>query len=126
MKLNKKESGFLAESLAEKFLKRRGYQILEKNFFFKEENLLRGEIDLIAKKEGVIHFIEVKSLFKETKSFFPENKFNFKKRKKIIGSAQEWLAKNNLSLETDWQVDLISVILDLKNKKAKINFFENV
>ena len=48
--------GNIAEERAAVFLVESGFSIVEKNFYSRF-----GEIDIIAVKEGVLHFIEVKS-----------------------------------------------------------------
>lgn len=54
---DKQKIGKLGEELAKRFLMKHGYSILEENYTKKY-----GEIDLIAKKDDIIHFIEVKSI----------------------------------------------------------------
>ncbi len=48
--------GQFAETLAENMLRKKGYQIIEKNL-----RLAGGELDLIAKKNSTLVFIEVKA-----------------------------------------------------------------
>jgi len=48
--------GDKAEAKALKFLEQNGFYILDQNYYTRF-----GEIDIIAKKEEVLHFIEVKS-----------------------------------------------------------------
>ncbi|EAK0706386.1 YraN family protein, partial [Campylobacter coli] len=48
-------SGILGEDKACEFLKKQKFEILKRNFRSKF-----GEIDVIAKKDGILHFIEVK------------------------------------------------------------------
>ncbi len=48
--------GKAGERRAEGFLRRRGFEVLARNY-----RRLSGEIDLIAKKDGVIYFVEVKT-----------------------------------------------------------------
>ena len=50
-----KITGAQGEMIAEKFLKDKGYKILEKNY----KNTI-GEIDIIAKDKDIIVFVEVK------------------------------------------------------------------
>ncbi|ELI0034280.1 YraN family protein, partial [Campylobacter coli] len=47
-------SGILGEDKACDFLKKQKFEILKRNFRSKF-----GEIDIIAKKDGILHFIEV-------------------------------------------------------------------
>lgn len=52
-----KQKGDLAEKRAISFLQEKNYQIIEQNFYAKK----LGEIDIIAQKDNIIHFCEVKS-----------------------------------------------------------------
>lgn len=51
-----RRKGALAEERACAFLERNGFEIIERNFYARY-----GEIDIIARKSEVLHFIEVKS-----------------------------------------------------------------
>ncbi|KPJ57540.1 hypothetical protein AMJ49_00220 [Parcubacteria bacterium DG_74_2] len=132
-----KEVGDLGEKIAEDYLKKKGYKILDKNYEFKiSKTPKKGEIDIIAKprrnifevlrgkKDDTIHFIEVKTLQKTQEEFFhPEEKVDFKKSKKLIKTAESWLMKNKIPLNTKWQIDIIAILLE--KEKAKISHFEN-
>ena len=52
-----KKLGDLGEKIAEKYLKDRGYKILDKNFRYSK----LGELDLIARKDEGVIFFEVKA-----------------------------------------------------------------
>ncbi len=52
----KREIGNIGETAVCKFLKQNGYEILDRNF-----TIRGGEIDIIAKKDNVIAFVEVKT-----------------------------------------------------------------
>jgi len=54
--MQKKELGKKGEDLALRFLKKRGYRIIEQNYVCK-----MGEMDLIAKEKDTLVFIEVKT-----------------------------------------------------------------
>jgi len=128
--MDKKELGKKGEKIAESYLLKKGYKILEKNFLIKRKGgVFLGEIDLIAKKDDVFHFIEVKSGwrgFYEKDNFFPELKVNFQKRQKLTKLAEIWLTKNKFPLDVKWQIDVISVIINPDFKKAKICHFKNI
>ena len=129
--MNNKELGALGEKVATSYLKNKGYKILDQNYFSKFAfSPLRGEIDIVAKKEDIIIFIEVKALINNKQNLTlpvaPEEKVNFWKQKKIIKIAESWLMKNKISFNSKWQIDVISIIFDFDNKKAKIRHFKNI
>ena len=122
--------GKLAEKIACHYLKNKGYEILARNYI---SHLIsgpqRGEIDIIAQKNGTFHFIEVKSLNQKNQNTLiipPEIKVNLQKQRKIIKTAKEWFAINQISLESKWQIDIIVVRINQNQKTAKIQYFQNV
>jgi len=115
--------GNIGEKIAERYLKRKGYQILEKNYSFRSSNSpSKGEIDIIAKKENIINFIEVKTLTSD-RIIRPEEKVDYLKQKKLKKTALTWLIKKKISLESPWQIDVIAI--NLINNKAKVRHFKN-
>jgi len=121
-----REIGNFGERVAVKYLKDKGYQILDKNYSFRiPGNPQKGEIDIVAKKFDTISFVEVKTLSGggHPSAISPEEKINFGKRKKIIKTAESWLMAKKIPLNTQWQIDVISVMID--KGKAKIWHFEN-
>ena len=86
--MNTKNRGNLAEDKACKYLIDKGFKILNRNFYFKG-----GEIDIIAIKDDVIHFIEVKS----GSNFEPIFNITPLKLKRIIKGANIYMQKNNLN-----------------------------
>jgi putative endonuclease len=123
---NRKKLGMRGEEIAEKHLKKNGYKILAKNWFFRwgNNNTSKGEIDIIAKKQGVIIFVEVKTAI-ENDNFHPEQKVNFKKKQKLIKLAQIWLTQNKIPLDAKYQIDVIGIEINPYTEKEKINHFEN-
>lgn len=122
-----KQLGILGEKIAENYLKNKGYKILDKNY---SSNFIsgpkRGEIDIIAKKDKIISFIEVKTLHSAQSSpFLPEEKVNFSKQRKIIKTANYWLMEKKISPDSKWQIDIVSIKIDLNTKKAKLRHFQN-
>ena len=92
--------GDIAETLAVKFLLDEGYRILEQNFYSRF-----GEIDIIALKEEVVHFIEVKSA-----SSYEQAIRNITPSKigKLTKTLHVYLKKSKLEL--DYQLDAIIVV----------------
>lgn len=101
--------GVKGEKLAQNFLKRRGYQILETNFKCKW-----GEADIIATKDGEISFVEVKT---RGQNFFgsPADAVNLTKRKHIYKVAEFYILKNNMR-DIPISLDVIEVYLLKKNE----------
>lgn len=119
-----KRIGKLGEDIAVDYLRKKGYTILERNYRFQiPGDLQRGEIDIIAKKGDTIFFVEVKTLKNPKIEIFPEEKVNFSKQKKLIWTAESWLMKNKIPLDSKWQIDVIAIIIN-KNKK-EFSHFEN-
>ena len=127
--MDSKKLGIFGEKIAENYLKKKGYQILDKNYSSKfVSGPQRGEIDIVAKKSDVISFVEVKALEDsgEPLAISPEEKFNLQKKRKIIKMAEGWLIEKKIPFDSKWQIDVISIKINLGDKKAKILYFENV
>ncbi|MGM0502544.1 MAG: YraN family protein [Bacillota bacterium] len=107
--------GAIGENLAENYLKKSGYQILERNFW-----CYCGEIDLIAKIRNYISFIEVK--FCRTPNFMlPQEKITKAKQKTIRKVAQYYLKLNNQQL--DFRFDVVLIIE--QGSKTSIKLIKN-
>lgn len=99
---DKREIGNFGEKIAEEYLRRKKYKIIEKNF----QNKF-GEIDLVAHHQGQLVFIEVK--LKTNKSFgLPEEEFNFWKKKKLRRTINSYLLERKVKDE-NWRLDLIAI-----------------
>ncbi|MCD6429217.1 YraN family protein [bacterium] len=122
--MDKKQIGQLGEDIAVKYLIKKKYKILERNFSYKVRSLNLGEIDIIAKKGKTIVFVEVKTKT-SNEQISPEDKINLKKLKTIQDVGQIWLQKNKISPDTPWQIDIVSIVLDLQKRIAKVTHFEN-
>ena len=91
--------GNIAEDKAALFLKENGYCIIEKNFYSRF-----GEIDIIATKEEVLHFIEVKA--GEDYELAIQN-ITPQKLSRITRTLQVYLKKN--AFDGDYMVDAVIV-----------------
>ncbi len=103
-KQDKPAIGKKGEDIAARHLLATDYQVVERNWRYK-----RSEIDLIAKKEGVLIFVEVK-----TKSYVayghPEESVDQKKANKIMEGAEEYIYKANW--HGDIRFDVIAIHLE--------------
>lgn len=126
--------GEIGEKIAKMFLMKHGFQILETNYTKKV-----GEIDIVARKGKVWHFIEVKSVSRvlpaqagtlanvssETSGFRPEENMHPKKIQRFVRTVEYYRLEKNLG-EADFQIDLALVYIDQINKKGKVILMENV
>lgn len=111
MKSNKrstKEKGNKGEQLAVNFLSKLGYAILYRNF-----RSGKAEIDIIAKDNNFIVFVEVKSR-SEFKGEMPRELLSNAQQKRIIEAAHNYIVDNDINEEA--RFDFISVTLDQQNK----------
>ena len=86
-----KKYGDQSEDLAIAFLKQEGFIILERNYFARK----LGEIDIIAQRDDVLHFIEVKS---GKADFDPIYNVTPSKLRKVINSAHYYMKTKNLDV----------------------------
>ena len=100
-----RELGERGEALAWNFLRKLGYKILEKNY-----RTRFGEIDLVAQKEGVIVFLEVKTR-RDTRFGRPEEAVDWRKRRKLVRIAQAFLQTQGLENRAA-RFDILSVSWD--------------
>lgn len=121
MKTQKRKIGDIGEEIAVRYLKKQGYKILDRNFLKKW-----GELDIMAKNKKGVSFIEVKTLNQKSgQIFFPEQNVSFKKQKRLIRTAQTYLAQKNYPLDTSWQIDVIAVELNWQTRKANLRHLKN-
>lgn len=97
--------GNIGENLAINYLQDNGYQIIETNY----KNKI-GEIDIIAKENNRIIFVEVKQ--RSTLKFgYPREAVNFYKQKKIRQVALSYIKYKNL-INEHLRFDVIEIIGD--------------
>lgn len=111
------ETGRLGEDLAHEWLLAQGFELLHRNWKYSYY-----ELDAIASKEGVLHFIEVKTRTTDTYGH-PEEDVTAKKLKRLMNAGEEYLAQN-----PEWkrvQYDILSIKLH-KYKVPEYFFIEDV
>ena len=125
--MNPKRLGNFGEKVACYYLESKGYKILDRNYFRKWiQGPQKGEIDIVAEKDKIISFVEVKTITSaQGEGYLPEDKVNFQKQKQLIKIAQDWLSEKKISLESKWQIDVVSIKVNLNSKKAKIRHLKN-
>lgn len=100
--MNKRKIGSLQEEIATDYLQANGFVILERNYRCKV-----GEIDVIACKDDIIRFIEIK--YRKNYNYgYPSEAVSRTKQLKIIRSAQWYINQNKLG-DINCSFDVISI-----------------
>lgn len=118
--LNTREKGQIGEDIACKWLENKGFLIVERNYSRKW-----GEIDIVAKKDKILHFIEVKSLIGINIGHRPEENVHNFKQKRLKRAIQTFLVERGYGLNAPFQFHVISIEMGLQ-KEPKISFLENI
>ena len=82
----KRKVGRMGEDLASDMLESSGYRIIARNYMTRD-----GEIDIIAIKDGVIHFVEVKTRSGDEFGY-PADAVTESKQKRIRKAAKAYLS----------------------------------
>lgn len=103
MALNNYEKGNIGENTAYDYLKKKGYQILERNYRY-----FTGEIDIIAQYENYIIFVEVKYR-KTTINGYPREAVKKSKQNKIRKTALYYISEKNVQ-NNDFRFDVVEIL----------------
>jgi|SRR3989344_664145 len=120
----KRKIGDIGEEVTVKYLERKGFRILERNYLRKW-----GEIDIIAEKGQLLSFIEVKSVSHENGSrgtYRPEENVSPTKLKRLHRAIRTYLLDRKVPDSREWRVDVACVYLDFSTRKAKVEILENI
>jgi putative endonuclease len=100
---SKREKGKIGEDAAIEFLKKQGFEILEQNYYYNH-----GEIDIIAKENGVLVFVEVKSRH-STRFGEPQESVTPKKQELLRRTAEGYVVERNIG-EMECRFDVVAVL----------------
>jgi len=112
----RKKLGNRGEKIAAKVLRKQGYQIIEKNYHSR-----LGEIDIVAKEDESIVFVEVKTRC-STDFGLPEEALSYDKRRRLSKLALVYLAHRRIK-DTNCRFDVVSILMDNK-KVSKVKHVE--
>lgn len=121
MKLKNREIGVKGEELAQEYLKKQGYEILETNKQFQEGAKKTCEIDIIAKHKDTLVFVEVKTRSTDFCGS-PFEAITKTKYGHLKTGLFTYLQETKNQYKT-FRIDAISVIL---NPEVKINHLKNI
>ncbi len=118
MKSFRQKVGAWGESLAADKLTARGYEIQHRNY-----RTPYGELDLIASKDGMLLFVEVKARTSGAYGM-PEEAITNLKREHILQSIDYFL-QEHADINCDWRVDVIAIRGKPGVKNPEIVWFED-
>lgn len=122
IKKNNREVGNLGEDIACFYLVKHGFLIQERNYYKKW-----GEIDIIAVKDGVLHFVEVKSVIdKGNKGHRPEENVHELKQRKLRKIIQTYLNSNKYGPDAEFQFHVVTVMMNNSTGKSKVKMLNNL
>jgi len=113
-----KDIGVLGESIAEEYLTKMGYIVLDKNFRSKF-----GEIDIIGKDGNYIAFIEVKSRYGSIYGS-PAEAVTLKKQSRIYRTAQLYVLKKRI-FKFNFRFDIIEVIFNTNDNDYSVRLIKD-
>ncbi len=118
--INTREIGDIGENIACKFLIKNNYLIIDRNYRKKW-----GEIDIVASKKGILHFIEVKSINSKI-GYRPEENVHEVKIKRLRRVIQTYLVERKYGLGALFEFHIAVVYMNTNTRLAKVSFMENV
>ena len=119
MLTDKKKLGNWGENLAQEYLRRHHYTIIAANY-----RTGRREIDLIARHNRQLVFIEVKTRAK-TPASLADNPLSARQIKNLQQAIIIYCLKNRLSLEAV-RLDLIIITVDRQSQKVRFKHYRDI
>lgn len=116
MTTERQELGLEGEAVAERWLRRRGWRVLQRRY-----RSGHRDIDLIAEREGTVAFVEVKARRGEAFGD-PVQAVNWKKQRELARSACIWIDRHGRSGD-HYRFDVIGVLMD--RGRVRVRHVEN-
>lgn len=125
MTKNTRKIGEIGERIACEYLVKNGFSVICRNY-----RKTWGEIDIIASKDSLINFFEVKSVgfesLKDLDCHHPEENVDGWKLKQIRKMVQTYFDENYQGLEKEFAFHVVCVYLNFVTRKAKVKMIENI
>jgi putative endonuclease len=108
--------GLLGERVAERWLKRKGWQVLERRF-----RNGRRDIDLVVQRDGLVAFVEVKA--RRGDAFGdPVEAVHWRKQRELTRSAAVWIDRFGRP-ESSYRFDVVGVLVN--GERVRVRHVEN-
>ncbi len=120
---NNREKGDIGEEIACVYLVKLGFFVQERNYLKKW-----GEIDIIAVKDGTLHFIEVKSTIDKGRglSYRPEENVHELKIRRLRRTIQTYLNERKYRIDAEFKFHVITVVINERTGESEVKMLENV
>lgn len=122
-------TGKLGEHIAEQYYIRHGYTIISRNC-----NVKVGELDIVAQKDGVLHFVEVKSgtwtkmgwPHEGDDLFRPEDHMHQQKCARMARAIAVFMSTQRIPPQQTCVVDLVVVLIHTVYKRALVRVVPDI
>ena len=116
--MTKQDTGKMGEKLACQFLGNNGYHIIETNYRCSD-----GEIDIVARQQNTLVFIEVRT--KTSRTFgIPEESITPVKAARLRTLAACY-GQDHTNLPDDWRIDVVAIEMNKNGRASRIEIIEN-
>ncbi len=118
--LTRTQVGSRGERAAARHLEAKGYRILERNF-----RVTQGEIDLVAFRDGVVAFVEVRAQT-EPGMIDPVRTITRRKQRRVIKAAQRYCVLRDVQRDgLSTRFDVVTVLLDAGGRASSVRHIED-
>lgn len=108
---NTLRTGAAGERIARDYLSAKGYTILDVNW-----STTFGELDIVAKRDGMLVFVEVKT--RRGASTEPAlEAVTRAKHERMLKAVYQYLQDHDIDSETQWRVDVIAVAIMARGRR---------
>ncbi len=108
--------GAYGEHIAARYLRENGFNIQATNF-----RVNNGELDIIAEKNNILYFTEVKTR-KQGGVYPPAAAVDYRKQDNLRTAAAVYM--NRFKLKNEYQFDIIEVLVDENDNVTSVNYIE--
>ena len=121
--MNTRIKGALGENIACEYLGREKFTVIARNYRKKW-----GEIDVIDKKDKVLHFFEVKSVTGPMRAsgWRPEENVHSFKTKQISRMIKTYFMENHLEQDAEFHFHVLCVFMDNDTRTARVKWIKDV
>jgi len=119
----KKSLGQWGEEQAAEIYKSKGFEVLDRNYFNRRGKQV-GEIDLVAAKDKLIVFIEVKTRSSDRYGS-PADAVNQFKQQKLLKSCKIFIQNHPQYQEYQMRIDVVEIKANLDRSEKSVNIIEN-